>query len=72
MAEGLYDLADPSVNLHEFIVDCLSTPKDRLFLLHLEKDLIEFIEDDRYFSVRKVVLITNTCHLVEISWNFHQ
>lgn len=46
LEEGLYDLADPSVNLHEFIVDCLSTPKDRLFLLHLEKDLIEFIEDD--------------------------
>ena len=27
LSEGLYDLADPSVNLHEFIVGCLATPK---------------------------------------------
>jgi hypothetical protein len=42
----LVDDENPSVNLHEFLVQQLQEPKDRVFLLKLEEQLMSYVQDN--------------------------
>jgi hypothetical protein len=42
-----YDTEDPSVNLHEFIVNSLQAQKNRVVLLKLEEEFLTYVTDPK-------------------------
>lgn len=43
--DDYYDTEDPSVNLHEFIVNSMQAPKNRVILLKLEEEFFSYVAD---------------------------
>lgn len=60
LSESSVEYTDSTgIDLHQFIVDTLnSNPRDRMMLLKLEQDMIDYITSDRYVCVSKREYIT--------------
>ncbi|XP_003385249.2 PREDICTED: cAMP-regulated phosphoprotein 21-like [Amphimedon queenslandica] len=42
-----FDTEDPSVNLHDFIINSLQAPKNRVILLQLEDEFLKYVSDPK-------------------------